>query len=160
MTGGLSPIAWTYLRAHRIAHLATADRQGRPTVVPICFADDGVAIYSALDAKPKRVPPTRLRRVRNLLENPTVSLLVDDYSEDWSRLAYVLIRGRASLVEPGTAEHGAAIARLRTKYPQYREMPIDEWPVIRIEPIAATVWGAIERWIGPDDAATADRARD
>ncbi|MBI3977105.1 MAG: TIGR03668 family PPOX class F420-dependent oxidoreductase [Chloroflexi bacterium] len=143
-TGALSSTEWEYLRAHRVGHLATADRHGRPSVVPICYADDGVFIYSALDLKPKKVAPTQLRRVRNLLENPVVAFLVDDYAEDWTRLAYLLVRGRASIVEPGSAEHAAAVELLRRKYPQYRQMPIETVPVIRIAPTTATAWGAVK----------------
>jgi PPOX class probable F420-dependent enzyme len=139
----LSPDQWAYLRRHRVARLATVDRNGVPSLVPLCFADDGVAIYSALDAKPKRVAPTDLKRVRNLCENPNMAFLVDDYAEDWTRLAYLTIHGLASLVEPGTAEHTRAVALLRQKYPQYDTMPIEEQPVIRIEPTSAKSWGRI-----------------
>lgn len=132
---------WAYLRRHRVARLATVDRNGVPALVPLCFADDGAAIYSALDAKPKRVAPTALKRVRNLRENPAVALLVDDYSDDWTRLGYLAIRGLASLIEPGTPEHARAITMLRQKYSQYAAMPIEEQPVIRIEPVSAKSWG-------------------
>jgi len=137
----LSADQWAYLRRHRVARLATVDRKGVPSLVPLCFADDGVAIYSALDAKPKRVAPTELKRVRNLRDNPSVALLVDDYAEDWTQLGYLAIHGQASLVPPGSAEHARAIALLRKKYPQYEAMPIEEQPVIRIEPTSAMSWG-------------------
>jgi len=141
---GLTANQWAYLRAHRVAHLATASRNGVPSVVPLCFVDDGDAVYSALDAKPKRVAPTNLRRVRNLLENPEVALLVDDYAEDWTRLGYLLIHGRATLVEPGGEEHGRAVALLREKYPQYTNMPIGDQPLIRIVPRSGKSWGKID----------------
>src|SRR5207248_7098672 len=102
--------AWRYLADHRVARLATTDATGRPSVVPICYADDGRAIYSALDQKPKRVAPAALRRVRNLLAHPEVALLVDDYAEDWSQLAYLLVRGHAALLEPSSPDHAAALA--------------------------------------------------
>jgi coenzyme F420-0:L-glutamate ligase/coenzyme F420-1:gamma-L-glutamate ligase len=137
--------AWRYLAAHRVARLATVGAEGVPSVVPICFAADGRAIYSPLDEKPKRVAPTRLKRVRNLLAHPEVALVVDDWSEDWSRLAYLLVRGRAELVEPGSEEHAAAVALLRAKYPQYRTMAIETRPVIRIEPTRARLWAADPR---------------
>jgi len=131
---------WTYLRRHRVARLATVDPGGVPSLVPLCFADDGVVIYSALDAKPKRVAPTELKRVRNLRANPSVAFLVDDYAEDWTQLGYLAIHGQASLVQSGTAEHARAIALLRVKYPQYEAMPIEKQPVIRIEPTSAKSW--------------------
>ena len=137
----LSLDQWAYLRRHRVGRLATVDPNGVPSLVPLCFADDGIVIYSALDAKPKRVAPTDLKRVRNLLQNPQVAFLVDDYSEDWTQLAYLTIHGQAGLLAPGTAEHARAIALLRERYPQYEAMPIEEQPVIRIKPTSAKSWG-------------------
>jgi PPOX class probable F420-dependent enzyme len=134
--------AWRYLAAHRVARLATVDAAGLPSVVPICYAGDGAAIYSALDEKPKQVAPAALKRVRNLLARPDVALVVDDYAEDWSRLAYLLVRGRAELLEPGTANHTAAIDLLRARYPQYHRMAIEARPVIRVRPTAARFWSA------------------
>ena len=78
----LSQRAAAYVGAQRVARLATADASGRPHVVPVCYAFDGERFYVALDDKPKSVPPTRLKRVRNILANPWVSLLVDTYQED------------------------------------------------------------------------------
>lgn len=128
----------------RVGRLATADSQGRPYLVPVCFAvsDDGDRIYIALDAKPKSVTPTRLKRVRNILANPQVALLVDTYSEDWSRLSYTFISGTAALSEPDSADHAAAIPLLRDKYPQYINMPIEHEPVITITVNSTRSWQA------------------
>jgi coenzyme F420-0:L-glutamate ligase/coenzyme F420-1:gamma-L-glutamate ligase len=139
----LTPEQRTFLAAQRVGHLATADRNARPTVVPVCYALEGTSFYIALDAKPKSVAPVRLKRVRNILENPQVALVIDRYSDDWSRLAYVLVRGTALLLPPGTAEHAQAIALLRDRYPQYRTMPIDAQPVIAIRADSITAWGAL-----------------
>jgi PPOX class probable F420-dependent enzyme len=117
------------------------DERGRPHVVPVCFVLNGDIVYIALDAKPKRVPVTELRRVRNLLANPVVQLLIDRWDEDWSRLAYLQLRGRATIVEAGD-EQALAIRLLRAKYPQYRQMPIDSAPVIRIEVLSHVAWSA------------------
>ena len=68
----------------RVGHLATSDRQGQPHVIPVCFALHESNLYSVLDQKPKRAPLTRLRRVRNILANPTAALIVDHYQEDWA----------------------------------------------------------------------------
>ncbi len=122
-----------------VGHLATADGNGRPHVIPVCFAYDGQHIYSVLDAKPKRGSLTRLRRVRNIIANPQVSLVIDHYDEDWTRLWYLLIQGRGELVEDGP-EPPSAIALLREKYPQYREMPLEGNPVIKITPERVTGW--------------------
>jgi PPOX class probable F420-dependent enzyme len=129
------------LRRARVGRLATADRTGAPHVIPICFAFDGRAIYSAVDEKPKQVSPRSLRRVRNIDANPRVALVVDDYAEDWRDLRYVLVRGTARILERG-AEHGRAIALLRRKYPQYRRMRLEDRPVLRITPRRVIVWTA------------------
>ena len=139
----LSYAEQAFLTEHRAAHLATADTHGQPFVVPICYIFAEGVFYSGLDEKPKRVAPTHLKRVRNMLANPQVSLVVDDYSEDWSRLAYIQIRGQAALVGPGGEEHAQAIHLLRAKYPQYRQMAIDQQPVVRITPTSIVSWGAI-----------------
>ena len=88
-------------------------------MIPVCFVLLGDTLYQAIDAKPKSVAPRRLRRVRNIQANPEAALLVDHYLENWRRLWWVLLHGRARLVEDG-AEQQRAIAALRRKYPQYR----------------------------------------
>ena len=122
-----------------VGRLATAGAQGRPHVIPICFALDGQSIYSVLDAKPKRGSLTGLRRVRNILANPHVSLVVDHYDSDWTRLWYILISGAAQLIYEG-AEQERAVEILREKYPQYRAMELDGNPVIKITPERVTGW--------------------
>ena len=129
------------LNAQRVGRLATVDEHSRPHVVPVCFAYTGGVIYIALDAKPKRVPVRELRRVRNLIANPQVQLLVDVWDEDWSKLVYLQLRGAASVIE-GTAEQADAVRLLRARYPQYVSMAIDEAPVIRIEVESYVAWGA------------------
>src|SRR4029077_7581509 len=81
----------------RVGHLATSDGT-RPTVIPVCFVLLGDTVYQAIDAKPKSVAPRRLRRVRNIQANPQAALVVDQYLEDWRRLWWVLLHGRARLV--------------------------------------------------------------
>ena len=108
-------------------------------MVPICYAFDGERLFSPLDEKPKRVEVTRLKRVRNILANPQVSIVVDDYSEDWSELAFVLILGRAELVESGP-QHAEALRLLREKYPQYRDMALEEKPMLMITPERVVSW--------------------
>jgi PPOX class probable F420-dependent enzyme len=133
-----------FIRHHRVARLATADTDGQPAVVPICYAFDGVAIYSAIDEKPKRVEPHSLKRVRNIEANPRVSMVIDDYSEEWSELAFLMIAGRAEIIEPdqNLEEHMQAIELLRDKYPQYRSMAIDKRALIKITPTRIRRWAA------------------
>jgi PPOX class probable F420-dependent enzyme len=109
------------LREARVARLGTADAAGRPLVVPVCYAYDGRHLYSAVDAKPKRT--RQLRRLRNIAENPRVSLLVDEYDEEWTRLRWVIVEARAEILTAG-GELARAIELLTAKYPQYRVSPI------------------------------------
>ena len=128
-----------FLRLARTGHLATADAKGQPHVVPVCYVFDGESIYSVLDAKPKSVSLRQLRRVRNILANPQVSLVVDHYEEDWTRLRYVLVLGEAGLLQEGE-EWARAIVMLREKYPQYQDMDLDDSPVIKITPVRFIPW--------------------
>ena len=138
-----------FLVRQRVARLATADAAGKPHAVPVCFAFARTSIYIALDEKPKNVPVTDLKRVRNILENPEVALISDRYAEDWDLLAFVMVRGRAELLEPDAEEHAAAIRLLRGKYHQYEAMAIEENPVIAIRPEKAVSWGALDRARAP-----------
>ncbi len=140
----LSPEQTAFLVRRRVARLATADAAGRPHAVPVCFAYAPGSIYIALDEKPKNVPVTRLKRVRNILENPDVALVADRYAEDWGLLAFVMVRGRAELLEPGSGEHAAAVRLLRGKYHQYETMAIEENPVITIRAGKVASWGALD----------------
>jgi PPOX class probable F420-dependent enzyme len=139
----LTPAQTAFTEAQRVGRLATADRAGQPHVVPVCYAYAAGSFYIALDAKPKRVAHERLKRVRNLLDNPQVALVIDHYDEDWSALAYLLVRGAAILLLPGDPEHARAVELLRARYPQYRVMPIDEQPMITIRVESVVAWGAL-----------------
>ena len=132
-----------FLEAHRVGHLATAGADGAPHVVPVCYALDETALYFVADEKPKRGQARALRRLRNLRENPRAAVVVDDYDEDWTRLAWVLVRGPASIVAPDL--HATALRLLRARYPQYRAMALEDPsknPVVRIEPEHVVTWRA------------------
>jgi PPOX class probable F420-dependent enzyme len=131
------------LKNARVARLATSDARSRPHLIPVCFVYDGKLFYTAVDQKPKRVPPERLARLQNIRAVPRVALLIDEYQEDWTQLWYILIRGKARLI-PKSAhkERARAIRKLRAKYPQYaRGMLADDAPIIRITPERTTSWG-------------------
>ena len=132
--------AQRFLRDARIAHLATADRAGRPHVIPICFAFDGKDLYSPIDEKPKQTAPRQLKRLRNISENSQVALVIDRYDEDWRKLAYVLIFAKARILWRGE-KHRRAVRLLRQKYPQYRAMKIDRLPMIVIAAKRIVCWG-------------------
>lgn len=131
-----------FLTFARIGHLATADAAGIPHNVPICFWFDGARFYFAIDEKPKRSRGMALRRMRNIAVNPNVAFVIDHYEELWSNLAYVLVHGRASVVDD-PEEYMLAMRNLRDKYPQYRSMAlrIENNPAVRIEPLRVHVWG-------------------
>jgi PPOX class probable F420-dependent enzyme len=126
----------------RIGRLATADRSGQPLVVPICYAFDGRHCYSAIDLKPKRAT-SHLKRLGNIRENPHVSLLIDHYEEEWSRLHYVIIQARAEILSEGR-EFSEAVGLLVSKYPQYHTMPLDReaGTMIKISPHRVIEWRA------------------
>ncbi len=129
-----------FVRGARVARMATSSADGKPHVVPVCFELVRGRVCVGLDAKPKSVGALGLRRVKNILENPRASLVVDRYDEDWSRLGYVLIDADATLDMPET-ERAEAIRALRRKYPQYAELLPDDALVIRLTPLRAVGWG-------------------
>lgn len=136
----LTPTQSTFLDGQRVAHLATADKTGAPHIVPVCYVLRGASVYIAIDAKPKRVAPLRLKRVRNIAENAAVSLVVDRYDEDWGRLGWVRLDGRAELIDQGQ-EHAAALRLLRRRYVQYESMLPDDALVIAVRVDRVASWG-------------------
>jgi PPOX class probable F420-dependent enzyme len=126
------------LAAARVARLATTDPDGRPHLVPIVFVLDGRTLYSAVDRKPKR--SRTLRRIENARARPDVTILVDHYEDDWSRLWWVRLRGRARVLDDG-AERKRALALLAEKYPQYRaEAP--DGAVLAVDVAEVREWAA------------------
>ncbi|PGF16426.1 TIGR03668 family PPOX class F420-dependent oxidoreductase [Natrinema sp. CBA1119] len=165
----MTPDERAFLERARVGSLATVDEENRPHVVPICFAllerpqvasptavtnrtassesrsADGGAngrIVSAIDEKPKATRD--LRRVRNIRTNPQVTVLVDRYREDWSRLAWVQVRGRARILEPEVSGHHSAVHALESKYDQYAAHDLDERPIVSIRVDRTVSWGALE----------------
>lgn len=129
-----------FINGQRAGRLATADAHGHPHVVPVCYAVEAGSVYITIDEKPKTVSAKPLKRIRNILENPAVALVVDRYEEDWSRLGWVMVRGPAVILEHG-AEHDRAQALLKERYPQLREMALHDLPVIAIRGERVTSWG-------------------
>ena len=123
------------VREARVARLATVDAEGRPHLVPICFVLEGETLYSAVDEKPKR--SKRLKRLENIRRRPEVTVLVDHYEEDWTRLWWVRLDGRASVLDDGR-EREHALELLRAKYEQYLAEP----------PTGAVIAVQVGRWRG------------
>jgi PPOX class probable F420-dependent enzyme len=139
------------LLASRTATLATLDPKGRPRLVPCCFAPDPTddRIWTPIDEKPKRsADPRQLGRVADLTAWPAVSLLVDRWSEDWSKLAWLRVHGAAALLEPdepgALPERRLAIELLRERYPQYRDHDLETRPIIAVEVTSAVRWAAAD----------------
>jgi len=127
----------------RVARLATVGGDGRPHLVPICFAlvGDGLVggvLYSAVDHKPKR--SARLRRLANVESTPDVCVLVDAYDEDWSRLWWVRLDGRGRVV-PDPDEAAVALDALGARYEQYAARP-PSGPILAIDIGRWTSWSA------------------
>ena len=135
----LSDTERRFLAQQRVAHLATADKRAVPHVVPVCFAIREHTLYITIDDKPKR-SVTALKRLRNIAENPAVALVADHYDEDWTRLGWVMLHGRAEILSEGT-ERGDAQALLRERYPQLRAMQIAGYPVIAVRIERTSSWG-------------------
>lgn len=145
------------LLTERRATLATLAPDGRPRLVPCCFAlgvDEGATVIDTpIDAKPKAsADPMRLARVQDIRRDPRVTLLVDRWDEDWARLAWLRVEGTARLLVPwaprDAGAHRSALVALRARYPQYRDQRLETLPVIRIAPTRMTGWAPA------DEAAT------
>jgi PPOX class probable F420-dependent enzyme len=121
-----------------VARLATVRPDGKPHIVPITFAVEGDTIYFAVDAKPKRT--THLERLKNIAANPHVSVLFDQYADDWAKLWWVRVDGTARVVtDADQARRGVDL--LVDRYPQYRHAR-PEGPVVAITIDRATGWSA------------------
>ncbi len=137
----LSQAERRFLESRRVAYLATADASGAPHVVPVCFAVAEAGIFITIDEKPKRVAARALKRLRNIAENPQVALVADRYDDrEWSRLGWVMVRGRAEVLDGGP-EHAAAQLGLRARYTQLAAMALEGQPVIAIRVARVASWG-------------------
>jgi PPOX class probable F420-dependent enzyme len=119
-----------------VAHLATSGEDGRPHIVPICYALDNQSLYFAVDFKPKRT--TDLKRLRNIAAHPAVSILVDHYEDDWDKLWWVRMDGNARAVKDGY-EVQKAVDLLALRYAQYRGRQI-------VGPVVAVLIERMSGW--------------
>ncbi len=129
------------LQTSPVARLATVASDGRPHLVPVCYALVGERIAIAVDEKPKS--GTNLARLRNIDRDSRVSLLIDRYDEDWAKLAWLRIDGEAN-VEPTGSLNPAALAALRMRYKPYGAMDLEGRPLIMVRPTRVASW----RWAG------------
>jgi PPOX class probable F420-dependent enzyme len=133
--------ALALLTEARVGHLGLLDEHDRPRVLPVTFALHDGAVWSAVDRKPKRVEGEELARVRWLRRRPEASLTVDRYDDDWTRLAWVQLVGRAEVMRVDAAP--AALEALAEKYEPYQEER-PPGPLIRLSPERAVAWRARE----------------
>jgi PPOX class probable F420-dependent enzyme len=129
---------WELLGSARVARFATVAADGRPSVVPVCFAIGGETIYHAVDHKPKTT--RALARLDHVRAEPRAALLADHYAENWSALWWVRADGVARVLAEG-AEAEAGLDLLVTRYPQYRERRPDG-PVVALDVQRISGWSA------------------
>jgi len=130
----LSPKQVEFLNKQIAGRVATASSKGELHVVPVCYVFYNGNIYFATDYGAKKV--------RNLKENRKISIIIDQYFEDWSKLKGILIQGEAELLDKGP-EFAKIRDLLYKKYPQYLEMPIkeEECLIVKIKPSRVSRWG-------------------
>jgi PPOX class probable F420-dependent enzyme len=138
----LTEEARRYADNHRVAHLATASSAADPHVIPFCYARIDDCIYFVIDEKPKQTQ-LGLKRLQNIRANSQVALVIDDYDDDWTQLAYLLVHGQAVIVDE-QAEFERALSKLRARYPQYAPMSLgfDRNPMVRITAERTRLWRA------------------
>src|SRR5260370_24364615 len=129
-----------FIEARGIGPRGTADSRAVPHVVPICFGLSDNTLYTTIDQKPKRHRSRPLKRLRNITDNPRVAIVFDRYEEDWQRLAWVMLHGRAEVLTAGI-EHVRAQSLLRSRYRQLEAMQIEQLPVIAVRIERVTSWG-------------------
>jgi PPOX class probable F420-dependent enzyme len=145
MSATFTPAQLDYLRVRRVARLATADVDGAPHLLPLCFVATADTVYFSNGAERTR---GSLKRVRNVEANPQVAVLVDHYREDWERIAYLLVHGRAELLREGP-EHAEAARAFWERYPQMTDWPLLEWSVLAVRAERIVEWGKLASG-GPD----------
>jgi PPOX class probable F420-dependent enzyme len=134
----------TALDTWPVARLASVGADGAPHQVPVVFARAGELLWSPVDAKPKA--PRELVRVRNVRADPRVSLLLDGYDADWTRLWWLRVDAEAHVAHPPEPGLSAAVAALRLKYPQYQEIAVlrDPPTLLALRPLRLASWCARE----------------
>jgi PPOX class probable F420-dependent enzyme len=133
-----------FIDRSRVGRLATVDSECKPHLVPVVFAFDGRNFFIPIDEKRKKTPakPDKLKRVRNIRKNPSVALLIDRYSEDWTKLAFVMVQGKASLARnnrEASVQVKSAYKELAKKYPQYRNVGLGNTCIV-IKPERVVSW--------------------
>jgi PPOX class probable F420-dependent enzyme len=137
----IPPAVEEFIERARFARLATIDAEFKPHLVPVVFVFNGNHFFIPVDEKRKTAKPEKLKRIRNIQHNPNVALLIDEYSEDWTKLAFVMIQGKASIASKGEGniQVREAYKKLMTKYIQYQKVGVGEMCII-ITPKKVASW--------------------
>jgi PPOX class probable F420-dependent enzyme len=137
----ITPAIEEIIERARVARLATIDSEFKPHLVPVVFVFDGNHFFIPVDEKRKTAKPEKLKRMRNIQDNPNVTLLIDEYSEDWTKLVFVMIQGKASVAtkKEGNIHVRQAYKKLMTKYIQYQKVGVGEMCII-ITPKKLVSW--------------------
>jgi PPOX class probable F420-dependent enzyme len=138
----ITPDIKEFIQRVRVARLATIDSEFKPHLVPVVFVFDGNHFFIPVDEKRKKTKAEKLRRIKNIQVNPNVALLIDEYSEDWNRLAFVMIQGTALVVKSrpqADIQLKHALKELTTKYTQYQKIGTGEMCII-IKPEKVASW--------------------
>ncbi|MDQ3967164.1 MAG: TIGR03668 family PPOX class F420-dependent oxidoreductase [Thermoproteota archaeon] len=137
----ISPAFEEFIQRARVARLATVDSEFKPHIVPVVFVFDGNNFFIPVDEKRKAAKPGKLKRIRNIQDNPNVALLIDEYSEDWTKLAFIMIEGKASVAtkEEQNIQVREAYKKLMAKYIQYQKVGVGEMCII-ITPKKVASW--------------------
>ncbi len=130
----------TLIKGAKVARLATVDQKSHPYVVPVVFVFHENSFFIPLDEKVKTVNPRKLKRVKNIEKNPNVTLLIDKYQNDWKKLFFLMIHGRATVIDGKNSKLMDKIHKLLiSKYPQYKKIGIGN-SCIKINPTKVTYW--------------------
>ena len=127
------------IKRSKVARLATVDQQSHPYVVPIVFVFHKNSFFIPLDEKTKGVNPKKLKRVKNIQKNPKVTLLIDQYQNDWKKLFFLMIHGKASVIDNNSKTLNEIHKLLVLKYPQYKKIGVGN-SCIKVKPTKIKFW--------------------
>ncbi len=130
----------TLIKGAKVARLATVDQKSHPYVVPVVFVFHENSFFIPLDEKVKTVNARKLKRIKNIEKNPNVTLLIDKYQNDWKKLFFLMIHGKATVIDEKNNKSMDKIHKLLiSKYPQYKRIGVGN-SCITINPTKVTYW--------------------
>ncbi len=130
----------TLIKGAKVARLATVDQKSHPYVVPVVFVFHENSFFIPLDEKVKTVNARKLKRVKNIEKNPNVTLLIDKYQNDWKELFFLMIHGKATVIDGKNSKLMDKIHKLLiSKYPQCKKIGLGN-SYITINPTKVTFW--------------------